>query len=236
MIEEMIYYPITSTLILINSAVFLYQQFHKTLYSKVGLIPRSVFYRKEYWRFITASFSHVNLFHISSNLLSLWEMRELEYIGISKYFTYVTLLAILSSYIDCFIRYHYIHTPYAITVGFSGVIFGLYSIFDLSTHKLNIAGFEIPWSILPFVDLVLTYLLVPDSSFIGHLAGIIVGYLIAFGLFDWITPVVFWSFIPWLVIFFLINYKLSFPRELQWLKMPKLHIRRRRFPRGRIIG
>lgn len=72
--------------------------------------------------------------------------------------------------------------------------------FALNTYALRLAGgnrtysvlgLAIPGHLLPFGSLVLTQVLIPRASFVGHLAGILVGYAIGFGAFDWVTP--WWS-------------------------------------------
>jgi len=46
----------------------------------------------------------------------------------------------------------------------------------------------IPFNIGPFILLFVTKLFIPQSSFVGHLSGIIIGYPLAWNLLDWLTP------------------------------------------------
>ena len=55
----------------------------------------------------------------------------------------------------------------------------------------SILGLSVSAHCIPFGSLVLTSVLIPRASFLGHLAGIIVGYAAAFGAFAWMTP--FWT-------------------------------------------
>ena len=55
----------------------------------------------------------------------------------------------------------------------------------------NVLGLPISAHFVPFGSLILTSVLIPRASFLGHLAGIIVGYAAAFGAFAWMTP--FWT-------------------------------------------
>ena len=55
----------------------------------------------------------------------------------------------------------------------------------------NIVGLSVSAQLIPFASLMLTTVLIPRASFLGHLAGIIVGYAAAFGAFTWMTP--FWT-------------------------------------------
>jgi len=54
-----------------------------------------------------------------------------------------------------------------------------------------LGGLSVSTHFVPFGSLMLTTVLIPRASFLGHLAGIIVGYAAAFGAFAWMTP--FWT-------------------------------------------
>jgi membrane associated rhomboid family serine protease len=45
---------------------------------------------------------------------------------------------------------------------------------------------DIPLNLAPFLLLLFTQLIIPNASFTGHLAGILVGYPLAWGAFDWL--------------------------------------------------
>jgi hypothetical protein len=45
---------------------------------------------------------------------------------------------------------------------------------------------HIPLLLVPFGSLLLTSLLIPRASFVGHLSGIVMGYVIALGGLDWL--------------------------------------------------
>lgn len=66
-------------------------------------------------------------------------------------------------------------------VGFSGVIFALkvLTTYDLPRgHMTSVMGlFTVPTRLACWVELVITSLLFPNVSFVGHLAGILVGLL-----------------------------------------------------------
>jgi hypothetical protein len=46
----------------------------------------------------------------------------------------------------------------------------------------------IPFNIGPFILLVVTKIIMPRSSFIGHLSGILIGYPLAWNMLNWLTP------------------------------------------------
>ena len=55
----------------------------------------------------------------------------------------------------------------------------------------SVLGLSVSPHVVPFASLMLTTVLIPRASFLGHLAGIIMGYAAAFGAFAWMTP--FWT-------------------------------------------
>ena len=46
----------------------------------------------------------------------------------------------------------------------------------------------LPVNLGPFLLLIVTKLILPQSSLTGHLAGIVIGFPLAWGMLDWITP------------------------------------------------
>ncbi len=64
-------------------------------------------------------------------------------------------------------------------IGFSGVLFALNTILPyvlVQPEQQFVFGFQLPTRYVTLFELVLFSLLVPNASFLGHLAGIIVGY------------------------------------------------------------
>jgi len=59
---------------------------------------------------------------------------------------------------------------------------------------------SIPMWLAPFESLIVTSLLIPRSSFFGHLSGILAGYLIGLGYFDWFNTYWTVSFCLWMMI------------------------------------
>ena len=120
---------------------------------------------------------------MTMNLATFWALRTLEsFLGPLTYGKYIFILAYLSSFIDCFVRKHFLHQEDTRSVGFSGVVFGLSAIQSLYLDSWTILGMKIPWSLTPFIELILIQILVPTASFVGHLSGIIIGFLIGMHL------------------------------------------------------
>ena len=88
-------------------------------------------------------------------------------------------------------------------VGFSCVVFGWMTVLANrgADSALSLLGlFHLPVSAAPFGSLVFTSLLVPQASFVGHLAGIVVGELVSLGALDWLTGFWFWALCGWVVV------------------------------------
>lgn len=55
----------------------------------------------------------------------------------------------------------------------------------------------VPIVFAPISSLVIIKIFVPQSSFIGHISGIIIGYFIQFGLYLWFSNFLFGLILPW---------------------------------------
>jgi len=77
------------------------------------------------------------------------------------------------------------------SAGLSGIIFSILVV-DVSSSlepTQNVLGlFMVPTAIYPWVLLVMMSVIMPDVSFVGHLCGIVSGYLYSFGLLNFIVP------------------------------------------------
>lgn len=63
--------------------------------------------------------------------------------------------------------------------------------------------YRLPVSGAPFLSLLLIQILIPNVSFIGHLSGIVLGYLSGWGWFDFITLPLTFSFLACLSLYHL---------------------------------
>lgn len=121
---------------------------------------------------------HADLYHLLANSVSFFALSFMEeIIGWQKFLFAIIFIWVLSSVI-----LYAIHALFpsrkVVTVGFSGVIFGLaviyYTLLGQSTYVNAIGLFA---SIVP-------QLMVPGISFEGHLSGIIAGFI-----YVWLFPV-----------------------------------------------
>ena len=114
----------------------------------------------------------------------MWKARTLERVYGSLYFAYLmAVFSVLTSTLYVALNYFlaegldslsYVNTC---AVGFSGVIF---AVKVLTTHlqpngMTYIIGIPIPLKLAVWAELVIISVLVPNASFVGHLAGILVG-------------------------------------------------------------
>ncbi|CAH1781535.1 unnamed protein product [Owenia fusiformis] len=181
--------PTTLSTILANVAIYLKLFRIPWLPTSLGGVCVSivnVWYRQEWMRVLLAAFYHADDWHLYYNMVSfLWKGLTLERKLGSGYFLYVILVfSILVNGtllgLNVLLEYLLQDPSYAgsCAVGFSGVVFALKV---LSTHFLPpgtqlIMGFiPVPSRIACWVELVVIQLLVPNASFTGHLAGILVG-------------------------------------------------------------
>ncbi|XP_024402289.1 RHOMBOID-like protein 13 [Physcomitrium patens] len=203
--------PASTCVIAICSATWLYIQQRNVGYSDVGLSYESVISQGQYWRFITSAFSHISFLHLVFNMSALWSLGVVESfndynLGTAYYIQYTTILVLLSG-LMVLGMYHVLITRAKLeyyrrvtAVGYSCVVFGWMTILAVRqpSLKLNLFGLlSLPISLAPFESLIFTSIIVPQASFLGHLAGILVGYLIGWGVVQgmtiyWAATLTFW--------------------------------------------
>ena len=80
---------------------------------------------------------------------------------------------------------------YTDTVGFSGVLFAM-AVDEASLSPFptrSVFGlFSVPTRVYPWVLMLILQLVMPNASLLGHLAGIIVGFVHTWGLLGWAIP------------------------------------------------
>lgn len=191
-------------------AIYVYRLVREYPVEDIAISYRTFVTNKQYWRGVTAVFSHLNLLHIAFNVSSLWSLRFVEaafgtvaYFRIS-YILMVTSVLVTMGIYHVWIKYGGVReyeTTYA--VGYSGVIFGLMTVGHMAAKhsRISLFGISLPLSLAPFGSLLLTQLLVPNASLVGHLAGIIAGYFYSWGFFAWFTDDFFAFALFWSVVF-----------------------------------
>lgn len=180
--------PVTLGFLALNSAIYL----------KIIRVVRSVadacvsfnnVWKMNQWkRLLLASFVHLDDMHLYFNMVSfIWKGRTLERkYGSRKFFIMIMTFAVLSQVLLILMNRILAVLLWdssllsACAAGFSGVIFALKVLTtqNMWEESVNVLGLPItvPAQFACWVELVLIQLLVPNASFTGHLAGILVGF------------------------------------------------------------
>ncbi|OEF96098.1 rhomboid family intramembrane serine protease [Desulfuribacillus alkaliarsenatis] len=172
------YSPVTLVLIGINVVIFIISMIlgiHRDSILFGGMAPINyIVNTNEYWRFLTSMFIHSNIMHIAFNMVILmhagayYEQKNGSK-SFLKFYIMTGLFVSLSS--GLFVS--------GLSVGASGAIFALLGYilyYDLEARKRGIINQSM---ILPLVILnIIITVLVPQISTVGHLSGLLIGYLI----------------------------------------------------------
>ncbi|KAL3847657.1 hypothetical protein ACJMK2_018558 [Sinanodonta woodiana] len=183
--------PVTLVAIVTQVAIYLNLGDLGRWFSATENVCISAYYvwrRGEWNRLFLGTLCHADDIHLYYNMISLlWKGHHLERKFKSVYFAYLlAVFTVLSSVVlvalHILLAHMYDDRSYELTcaVGFSGVLFALkvlsvhYSPFG--THYL--LGFiPVPSKHVYWAELALIHFLVPNASFTGHLAGILVGLM-----------------------------------------------------------
>ena len=140
-----------------------------------------------------ASFFHLDDMHLYFNMVSfIWKGRTLERrYGSRKFFIIVAMFALLSQFLLITLNRvlsvvlwdkSYLSSC---AVGFSAVIFGLKVLATQNMWQESVSVLGIPVTVPAqfacWLELVLIQIMVPNASFTGHLAGILVGLAFVHG-------------------------------------------------------
>eukprot|EP00850_Spirogloea_muscicola_P010559 SM000062S19945 [mRNA] locus=s62:652738:654623:+ [translate_table: standard] len=242
---DIIQRPATSALIAFCSAVWVYIQKHSIGYADVGINYEAVVTQCQYWRLLTAAFSHVSVVHLVLNMSALWSIGTAEALGNlglgAKYYLKQTLVLLLLSGPLVIAMYHLLihrfrlvthlwlimyllsdHYRRVVAVGYSCVVFGWMTVLAVKqpSSRLDLFGlFSLPINLAPFESLVLTSIVVPQASFMGHLAGILVGYAVAWEILPALSDYWTVSLLLWLTLGFTVSLK-----QTSTLAMPFISI------------
>lgn len=193
--------PVTLTFIGINVAVYLQLLNNLPSLGKACVSAHHVWYNGDWKRIIFAAFYHLNDFHLYYNMASfVWKGMSLEprmgspkFLYILSVFTALTntvLVALDMVLANVTEDFSYMYTCAA---GFSGVIFALkvLTTYNLPSGVSMVMGmFPVPMRWACWAELIVIQLLVPNASFTGHLAGILVGMMYVKGPLKYIMDTI----------------------------------------------
>ncbi|WP_161568148.1 rhomboid family intramembrane serine protease [Anaerobacillus alkaliphilus] len=180
--EFIIFYPVTTTIILLNTIVMLYVWIFLDGWSNqfivydLGGISQSKFYIGEHWRLISYSFLHLGIYHFLINLLFIGVFSPTieKTLGTLKFFAFYLVTILLGGMFILFFTNNS-------GVGASGFVFGLLGFYIVQVifrkientfNKKLIIQFTLSSWILTFIFSLVTQQLV--TTF-GHLGGFIGG-------------------------------------------------------------
>lgn len=218
------FYPATSLLLLLNIGLaFLYWDKHVDPFTVCKQYSKIVF-DMQIWRSFTGALAHFEGLHLLFNMTTLYTFgNTLESTFGSVPFLFYNICMIpLTTIIMIGLIYLQIrlkrNDQYAQTssVGFSGVLFAWSVVSSLESYAIcpipfapdmcfatttyNIGFITLKFNLGPFIQLLLMQFIMPRASFIGHLSGIICGFI-----FHWklLPQELFWNpqtLIPILVL------------------------------------
>ncbi|XP_023345943.1 rhomboid-related protein 4, partial [Eurytemora carolleeae] len=168
------------------------------VYLQMLVVPRlclsgeGVWVKGEYLRLVVPALRHTHDIHLYYNMVSLaWKGIQLERrLGSIRFFFTLVLLTLMSgiAYVllavlaaDLSEDYSYMQQC---SIGFSGVLFALKvltSKYSSETDRESYFGFLVPIRYGVWLELLLIQVLVPNTSFIGHLGGILAGLVLVKG-------------------------------------------------------
>ena len=177
----------------------------------------------EWHRLVTAACSHFDLVHLGFNTMTLYQLGALEDVYGSARYAYLNFaLVIITGFILLAMSYFMItrmgreDQRFVQAVGYSCVLFAwlmaaavrmqefcpviFFPTFCFQTWLIPVIGF--PLNLGPVVLLFLTKVIIPRSSFLGHLSGLLVGVPLAWNLLDWMHPQRIVSFLTSLYLLF----------------------------------
>ncbi|CAM9819485.1 unnamed protein product [Scytosiphon promiscuus] len=206
------FYPGTVILIGINLAVAYYLRANGVSPDAVAISYTLFWEEREYWRIFTASFSHFEPIHIFFNTLSAWNLRGVEWhLGTVRFLCLTLALVVTTEMVGMLIKLALVKRngassdPERKALGFSCVLFAFMTYAAVAmdeycplgngghcfkTWRLPIFGGALPGlpvNFGPLASLVTTQVTVPRAGFTGHLAGIMMGYPLAWGLLEMLS-------------------------------------------------
>ncbi|XP_070685897.1 rhomboid-related protein 4 [Pempheris klunzingeri] len=180
--------PVTLAVLGLNAYLYL---FPAAPLMQACVSVQQAYWRKDWRRLLLSPLHHVDDWHLYFNMVSfLWKGKRLEQRLGGPWFLYLlSVFSLLTGLVYLVLEATLTELTQdnshsmACAVGFSGVLFALKV---LSNHYhpggvTYVMGFPVSNAYASWVELVLIHIMSPGTSFIGHLAGILVGLLYTAG-------------------------------------------------------
>ncbi len=186
--------PVSLAILAINVLVYLKPKGLSDILPRIPSIragclqPAKILFGGEWSRLLSSPFLHQDDLHLYYNMASLlWKGSILEpFMGSVAFTALILELLVFSGLIYVGIASFAVAQGLwfgqrafnSCAVGFSGVLFGLKVVLNAqSPGWTSIAGFSLPTKYAAWAELVLISIITPNTSFLGHLAGILAGLL-----------------------------------------------------------
>ncbi|KAH3763696.1 rhomboid-like protein [Pelomyxa schiedti] len=190
--------PLATRLVIgLCCGVYLYELIFGNLHKWVCLSPfffsPAGFLPSRFYTLFTFNWFHQGILHLLMNMMAFYFMScTLEHrTGTLRYSWLLFIMGVLGGLIHVGVSYFLsligLVSLKTCGVGYSGVIFGVLVIeCHLSeTLSRSVFGFfTVPSKLYPWILLALMQIIIPNASFLGHMAGIFTGYLYLFGLLE----------------------------------------------------
>ncbi|XP_013881875.1 rhomboid-related protein 4 [Austrofundulus limnaeus] len=180
--------PVTLAVLGLNVFLFL---FPAAPLMKTCMSVQQVYWLNDWRRLLLAPFHHVDDWHLYFNMVSLlWKGTRLERRLGGAWFLYLLsvfslLTGLLYLVLEALLAQLAQDQSYNLTcaVGFSGVLFALKVLTNHYQPRgvTYIMGLPVSNRYASWAELILIHIIAPESSFVGHLAGILVGLLYTSG-------------------------------------------------------
>ncbi|KAL3671633.1 hypothetical protein V7S43_003546 [Phytophthora oleae] len=159
------------------------------LFAPYSLCPDRVLSNWDFKRIVGSGLVHVDDWHLYHNMVSfLWKGYNLEYkLGSLRFLLTVGYLLVLCHVLVVVVAlvlatgFQMPGPLHQCSVGFSGVLFALKVLLNHNSPAFSsVYGFQVPTKYAAWLELVVIHFLVPRSSFMGHMCGILAGYIFVY--------------------------------------------------------
>ena len=167
--------PVTYSLIAMNVIVFGLVRLNRAQVSELGSSYEHSVYDKEFYRVVTAAFTHREVWHILMNMYSLYNLGGVlePLVGSARFATMYIIIMLLGGVLSLII--HKKHGPFTLAIGASGVLCGLLGVYIVIVVVLvGLSGIRYFAATLLCLGIMCFSKRIDN---IGHLAGLIVGII-----------------------------------------------------------
>ena len=177
--------PATVGLVAVNILVYLVTVYQGAgvsapggeLFDKGALVGAQIYAQGDWYRIVTAMFLHASLLHLAFNMVALyWCGTIVERVIGSWRFLLIYLVSGIAGSAGALL----FSSPFAVTVGASGAIYGIFGALLVLEYRAT-GSFTGPALGLILINLFLSFV-IPNISWGGHVGGLVGGTLATFAL------------------------------------------------------